>query len=269
MAGKDFGVYIPREMKKDVEEVPDTFEQGAMQVFGLGPSRLDLEHSAAAKKVRHYQTADEKILNGIVIAARKLFLESQPLNAENIIKEWDHTLSAQAPDLGFVRAYIDTDEFQKKMDSVGAHPRNGLTSSQIAMITTLTYPDGKSLVMKLKKHKIPWVTFQGWLKQPKFLEHLKLTAEQALSASEAFGIIQLVNQSSNGSKAAIDTVLAMTGRWDPANRKQVDAQKMVGIILQVVDEEIHDPAVKERIGNRLSLLSSSASLDNSVLGELD
>lgn len=272
------GFYIPRELRAGEDEVPDTFESGAISVFGLGPSRLDLEHSAAAQRVSRYAPQSDRLSNGVVIAARKLFIEGQPINAENIIREWD-TSVILCPDIGYVRAYIETEEFQRKMDSVGAlakkeDERKGLTSAQIAMITTLTYPDGKSLHMKLKKHKVPWVTFQGWLKQPKFLEHLKLTAEQALSASEAFALIQLVNQSASGNQKAIDTVLAMTGRWDPNNRKQVDAQKMVGIILQVLDEEINDPDLKARIGNRLSILSASATTVDSpqpgvVYGELD
>ena len=247
----------------DDKTVPDAYEKGALEVFGLGPHRLDLEHSSAAKKVAKFQPAPERVHNTIVVIARKFFLEGTAINAENIIKEWDVTTSRR-PDVEFVRAYLETEEYKTKLGLVGAHLRAGLTATQIAVITTLTYPDGKSLPTKLKKHRIPWVTFQGWLKQPKFLEHLKLTAEQALTAAETFSLIQLVNQASAGSPKAMETVLAMTGRWDPANRKQVDAQKMVTLIFQVLDEEITDPALKERIGSRLSMLSSST-----VQGELD
>lgn len=252
----------------DSSDIPDAYEKGALEVFGLGPHRLDLEHSAAAKKVAKFQPQPERIVNTIVVIARKFFLEGKEINAENILREWDVTVSRR-PDIEFIRSYLLTDEYKTKMGLVGAQLRAGLTATQIAVITTLTFPDGRSLPSKLKKHKIPWVTFQGWLKQPKFLEHLKLTAEQALTAAETFALIQLVNQASSGQAKAMDTVLAMTGRWDPANRKQVDAQKMVTVILQVLDEEISDPALKAKIGNRLSLLSSSAAMAESpVKGEL-
>ena len=264
------GAFAPKGFREDEEEIPDIHEKGALEVFGLGPARLDLEHSAAAKEIKKYQPQPERMVNTIVVIARKLYLDGVQINAENIIKEWDTTVSL-TPDLQYVRTFMRTREFKNKMALVGAEVTNGLTAVQLAVITTLTFPDGKSLPMKLKKHKIPWVTFQGWLKNPKFLEHLKLTAEQALTAAEVFSLIQLVNQASSGSPKAMDTVLAMTGRWDPNNRKQVDAQKMVSIILQVLDEEVTDPALKARIGNRLSVLSSSAAVaDSSTLqGELN
>jgi hypothetical protein len=262
--------YIPRELRAGEDEVPDTYERGAISVFGLGPSRLDLEHSRAASEVKKYAPQSDRLHNGVVIVARRLFMQNQPVNAENVIREWD-TTNTVLPDIGFVRAYMETEEFKRKLDTIGG--RNipgGLTHAQEAFITTLTYPDGKPLHMKMKKHKIPWVTFQGWLKQPKFLEHLMLSAEQALDASQAFALIQLVQQAAGGNSKAMDTVLAMTGRWDPTNRKQVDAQKMVGIILQVLDEEISDPELKSRIGNRLSILSAATaeSPSHTVSGEL-
>ena len=261
--------YIPKELRDDAPEVEDTYEEGALSVFGLGPSRLDLEHSQAAKRVAKYQPQEDRVTNGIVIIARRHYLEGLAVSPERIVEEWDATL-VRPPSIEFVTDYVKTQEFKNKLGSVGAtYEKDRLTSTQEALITTLTYPDGKSLAMKLKKHKIPWVTFQGWLRNPKFLSHLKLTAEQALSASEAFSLIQLVQQASAGSNKAIDTVLAMTGRWDPNNRKQVDAQKMIGIILQVLDEEIKDPELKTRIGSRLSLLSSQAeSAPDQIQGEL-
>jgi hypothetical protein len=277
MAGSGMGLdgfadpdapYTPAELHDGAEEVSDRYESGTLEVFGLGPTRLDLEQTAAAKQVRRYQSRPERLDNVIAIVSRQLFIEGQPVTAHSILNNWDETTTAK-PDLHFVEAYIKTDAFIQKMEAIGAIPRDGLTKEQHALISTLTNPDGKSLTMKLKKHRVPWVTFQGWLRQPKFLEYLKLNAEQALDASEAFSLIQLVNQSTRGNQKAIDTVLAMTGRWDPANRKQVDAQKMVGIILQVLDEEIADPELKARIGNRLSLLSSSATvMGEAEIGEL-
>lgn len=262
-------IYTPTELREGAEEVTDHYEVGTLEVFGLGPSRLDLEQSAAAKKVAKYQSRPERLDNLIAIISRQLFLENKPITADNILSNWDETTTAK-PDVKFIEAYIKTDTFKTKMDAIGAVERDGLTKEQHALISTLTNPDGKSLTMKLKKHRVPWVTFQGWLAQPKFLEYLELNAEQALGAAKAFSLIQLVNKSARGDSKSMDTVLAMTGRWDPTNRKQVDAQKMVGIILQVLDEEIANPELKARIGNRLSLLSNSATVtgEAEVLGEL-
>lgn len=252
------------------------YEETAIQVFGLGPSKLDLEEGRAKTRVQKYQPQPERVVNTIVIAARRLYMEDRPLTAQNILEEWDFTVSAP-PDIDFIEAFMKTKEFKDKAASIGleesllntaqfiGQKKGGLSAAQHAVISTLTYPDGKTLAMKLKKHKIPWVTFQGWIKDPNFLKYLKLNAEQALEASEAFALIQLVQQIGTGNNKAIDTVLAMTGRWDPSNRKQVDAQKMVTLILQVLDEEITDPDLKDRIGTRLNLLSSDAT---TVQGEL-
>ena len=268
------GTYIPREFRQGEPEVPDTYEEGPLQIFGLGPSRLDLEQSRAAKTVKKYVPVQEKLRNAVVIAARTLYLEDREINADNILSEWDYS-ATPPPDKSFIESYIKTAEFKLKKDSIGVQVpeerHEGLNATQIALITTLTQPDGKPLHLKLKKHKISWVTFQGWIKNPKFLRSLELSAEQALGASKAFSIIQLVQQSAAGQMNAIDRVLAMTGRWDPNNRKQVDAQRMVSIILQVLDEEITDPELKDRIGARLSLLSNAAAAESSstIQGELD
>lgn len=266
----DNPIYLPKGLGKDDPEISDEFEEGATLVFGLGPSRLDLEHSKAAAKVAKYISHDERIENTISIIARRLYLRTGAYNAEKIAEEWDDTVSV-VPTVEFIRDYTATAAFKSKLDKIGGLERNGITAAQEALISTLISPDNRSLTFKLKKHKIPWVTFQGWLQQPKFMEQLTLSAEQALEASKAFSLIQLVRKVNQGEQKAIDTALAMTGRWDPTNRKQVDAQKLVQVILSVIDSEVTDPDTRDRIGRKLAILSTEAAVADSstISGEIE
>jgi hypothetical protein len=78
--------------------------------------------------------------------------------------------------------------------------------------------------------------------------------KQAIPAAE----IQLANRMTAGDLNAIKYGFEVLGRHDPANKKQIDAQKMIGLILEVIDRRVIDPDTRAAIGSDLQIISGKA-----------
>jgi hypothetical protein len=62
----------------------------------------------------------------------------------------------------------------------------------------------------------------------------------------------------NGEQKAIEFGFQLTGHFDPAKNKQIDAQKLFGILLEIIDETVKDPNERMAIGQQLSLRGNRA-----------
>lgn len=209
---------------------------------------------------------------------RHLFIQELPLTGEGIWNNWpvgmnlDGRISAGVkepedrgrvfragprPSINQIQAYMRTTDYELAMKEAGISVNlndHGLTAEQMGFLTILSNPaDNRDLKKKLSASGVPWSKFQVWLKQRDFkaayyringdvLKDMIPVAEQQLAAKMASGDI-----------GAIKLGMEITGRHDPAGKKQVDAEHLIAIILEVMEEEIKDQSVLQRIASKISL----------------
>lgn len=213
-----------------------------------------------------------KAQKNICILARNLYMQDETITGRAIYDLWpirktnnDLLLTMKAgprPAVHIIERFLLSEKYIELMNELEVPVTSedqGLSPRQVAVLTTLaSYTDGKTLQQKLKSHRVSDFTFQAWLKQRPFAEAYKKLASNALQSIVATGEVQLANSVARGDMKAIEMAFAMTGRYDPANKKQVDAEKLVAIILDVIDSEVKDNDMRARIGSRIALLGGKA-----------
>lgn len=210
-----------------------------------------------------------RVQNTICSVARLLYLQTGQIEAEAIHKNWPATeetdptsliesfaliSAAQRPSIVKIAEYITTEAFVLKMASIGVHLSGGLTTKQIALLDNLSdISDKMSLNTRLRKLKISPIEFRGWLQNPEFNKVYKQFGEGAMHNAIPLAKVQLAKRMEGGDLAAIKFGFEVTGEYNANDRKQVDAQRLVQIIFDVIEEEIKDPELIRRIGSKITL----------------
>jgi hypothetical protein len=210
-----------------------------------------------------------KIKKNICALSRTLYIGEKRVDAQAVFDVWPvgeeydvltRIKAGPRPTKKSIASFMETNEYKGIMYSIGIEvDMSGLSPLQIAVLTTLSnIADNKTLRQKLALHKVTWATFQAWQKQAVFSEmYVKLVGDslkQAIPAAE----IQLANRMTAGDLNAIKYGFEVLGRHDPANKKQIDAQKMIGLILEVIDRRVIDPDTRAAIGSDLQIISGKA-----------
>jgi hypothetical protein len=210
-----------------------------------------------------------KTQNTICSVARFLYLKTGEIDATAIYENWPTTENLDPTNLidsfALIKAvtrpsaikiaeYITTEAFTLKMASIGVHLSGGLTSRQIALLDSLSdISDKMSLSTRLRKLGISVVEFKGWLKHDAFLKAYNQFGEGAMRNAIPLAKVQLAKKMEQGDLGAIKFGFEVTGEYNPNDRKQVDAQRLVQVIFDVIEEEIKDPELIRRIGSKITL----------------
>ena len=207
----------------------------------------------------------------VCLIYRLLYVNGDTLDSGHIRDMWpesgviDNTNYFRAgprPTINDIQAYMGTVDFQEKMELLGVRVNlneTGLSVEQIGLLTILTNPtDGRTLKGKLKAAGVSYPVYQAWLKHPKFQEVFRSWASNALMDAIPAAEIQLAAAMGNGDLGALKFGMEVTGRHDPASKKQIDAQKLVGVILEVLEEKIKDTELLRSIGNQIQLRAITA-----------
>lgn len=146
-------------------------------------------------------------------------------------------------------ALFITSEFQQAMEYRGIQfdPAKGLTLEQQMALTKLAdWTDTRSLKAKLEDLKVPMPRYQGWMKQPLFVELLNQQSREAYS--EALPDIRrgIVGRAMTDQHTA-EFVLAMTGEYDPQKRSLEDAYTVVRLVINSVLTRVKDPETRATI----------------------
>jgi hypothetical protein len=240
-----------------------------ISLFGFGDP-IEEPHPLTIQESKDFARLTEKQRRNAAVLSRNLFIDNMRVDAQAVYDLWPYNdpdpdirlKAGERPNLQALTLFMDTTEYSAAMAAMGveyADTRSGLTPAQSALLTTLgDFTDNKTLAQKLKLHKVSFATYQAWLKQRTFGEfHSKLAGrvlKEAIPAAE----VQLAQQMQSGNLAAIKFAFEVSGHHDPASKKQVDAQRLVGLILEAIDSEVKDPETRARIGDRLKILSASA-----------
>lgn len=212
------------------------------------------------------------------VLARQLYLRGRVIDAANILSLWpkyeptaDKTVMQKggpAPDLKVLTSYLESDSFEIKMAKIGVYIKSDvLNSKQIAFLDMMLDSSSKMGVQAVKnKLKISPIEYQSWLANPEFKSRLKKTGETAISNAVPLSYIKMARKMEDGDLAFIKFGFEVTGEYNPNDRKQVDAQALIRVIFEVLEEEIKDPNILKRIGAKVQLRGSGG---NVVQGELN
>lgn len=121
----------------------------------------------------------------------------------------------------------------------------------------LDLTDNRSDKKKLQDSGVSTSQYQMWLRDPAFSEYLRERAEGLIGDIQHEAMLSLADNVRAGKMDAIKYYHEMTGRYvqqstaAAAGGSNVDFQNMVIRIVEIIIEEVDDPAVANRISDRL------------------
>jgi hypothetical protein len=214
----------------------------------------------------------------IALIAKHLILMDEPINGQAIYKNWPVGMNFEGeisskvknpedrgkafragprPYINEIQAYLRTREYALAMREMGFNVDlndNGLTAEQMGLLTILSNPsDGKDLRGKLRLSGIPWAKYQLWLKEREFRKaHDKILGD-SLKSMMPLAEQQLAAKIASGDINAIKFGMEVTGRHNPNGQKQLESEALLAILLEVIEEEIKDMGVLQRIASKVQL----------------
>jgi hypothetical protein len=263
----------------DIFDAMDMDEpEPAESVESPSPSTPPAPTGADLPAVRTVYTVGSMTLavrNQIAMLSRTLYTLDREITAEAISELWaeratifqfgfdaNGALKAPTPSIEEIDEYIVSEDYLDKMSSLGImilEKDEGLSSKMIAYLTLLTdISSPLSPAQKLKKVGVTWAEFAAWQKNKVFDEAYKKLGGDAVRAAIPLAELALANKMANGEQKAIEFGFQLTGHFDPAKNKQIDAQKLFGILLEIIDETVKDPNERMAIGQQLSLRGNRA-----------
>ena len=147
-------------------------------------------------------------------------------------------------------ALFQTEAFRQALEYRGVSwiEGAGLSLEQQMALTILSNPmDSRLLKVKLAELGVPQPRYQAWLKQPLF----KAALEQRTRALYADFLPEvrntLVSKAIAGDNKSIETVLAVSGEWNPQERAIQDARTVVLKVMEAVIRNVPDPEQRRAI----------------------
>lgn len=143
-----------------------------------------------------------------------------------------------------------TEEFKQALAVRGIdwEPDNGLSMEMSMALIALSDPtDRRSTNVKLKEMAIPYSRFQNWMQNPLFAQSYSRRAEATLKGAAATALNKLVGNMEAGDQRAIEKVLEITGRWNPAQQQLEDAKTVIVRVIESVIKNVPDPATRKAI----------------------
>ena len=126
-------------------------------------------------------------------------------------------------------------------------PNLGLSEEQGLAILHLSNPDGKTVQSKLKQLGISMAKHQAWMRQPLYADTLRQRSEQNLGDSVSTALNGLVANADKGDQRAIEKLLEISGRYNPAQIEQENARQVVLLIVEAVLKHVSSKDEKDAI----------------------
>lgn len=274
---------------------PDTSKLGSGPIFEdaqtIGHKETITEFQNVAELVGKAVVQNNSVIDEldwrqrkyICILAKALYMQEKNINGQAIYALWPVGLNkankvskeitdpsergkvfraGHRPSLHQIQEFLITDYYREYMGNLGiaiSDDDMGLTAEQVGIVTILANPsDGKDLKRKLRDAGISWSKFEVWLKQPHFKEFYDKRMTDSLKQMIPMAQQQIAAKMAAGDTNAIKFGMELTGFYNPNDKKQVDAQALVQIILDVIEEEETDPDKLKRIANKIALRGTKA-----------
>lgn len=170
-----------------------------------------------------------------------------------------HLVWPKIPKITYSMLFLD-ENFQKALRYRGIefNPESGLTIEQSMALLKLTDPtDRRMTSTKLKDLGIPMARYQAWMKQPLFIGSYKTQSEAGLKEAIPMVLTKLVGNAESGDQRAIEKVLEVTGRWNPAAQQVDDARTVVLAIVESVIKHVQDSDIRQAIMTDVALYAGT------------
>lgn len=138
---------------------------------------------------------------------------------------------------------VITDEFKAAMKYRGVEWEidSGLSIEQSMVIQALTNPsDRRTTQVKLKELGIPMPRYQAWLRHPLFKAVYNQRSEDMLKDAIPMALNRLVGNAEASDQRAIEKLLEISGRYDPANKQIEDVRALVVRVIEAVIRNVPD-----------------------------
>lgn len=223
-------------------------------------------------------TMDGRQKKNIDLMARTLYATAERITGEGIWNLWPEGMNKNGkvadsitdpgergrvfragirPPISQIQAYLGSEEFRDRMRLLDVEideSDTGLTAEQQGLLTILSnIADNRDLKRKLSHAGISWAKYQIWLKQPVFKSYHDKIIGESLKAAIPMAEQQLAAKMVAGDLTAIKYGFEVSGRHDPNGKKQVDAQQLLAILLEVIEEEVKDPEILRSIAAKATM----------------
>lgn len=173
--------------------------------------------------------------------------------------------------LTYPAPYVPTPE-QKANPKALSTKRPKLSGIQLVVANTLLdLTDTRPIKKKLQDLGVSTYQYANWLKKPAFNEYLRKNADGMLGESQHEAVLALLDRVSSGDLRAIEYYHELTGRFQRASTKAaggnaIDLQNIVVRIIEIINDEVHDPDVAARISDKLKGLAAGMQFANALSG---
>jgi len=212
----------------------------------------------------------QKIRNQICSLARMLYLQEEEITAKGISDLWPERAmvlefgfdvsgpnKTEAPTVSEIAEYITSEDYLMKMAQLGIAldvSDDGLTPKQISFLTLLSdITNTTPPAQKLRKVGATWLELQAWQFSPAFRNAYAKLGGDAVKAAIPMAELALAARMAAGDQKATEFGFAFTGHYDPSKNKQIDAQKLFAILLEIIEDNVKDPVILHKIGQDVQL----------------
>jgi len=162
-----------------------------------------------------------------------------------------------------ISALFVTEAFKEALEYRGVTQDidSGLSMEQSMALLKLTdFTDRRSTSTKLRELSIPMARYQAWMKQPLFAEHYRNRTEDQFKDASTLALNKLMANMETGDQRAIEKVLEITGRYNPAQQQIEDVRNILVRIVEAIIRNVPDPDVRRAIMNDISAVTESHAL---------
>lgn len=134
--------------------------------------------------------------------------------------------------------------------------------------------DTRSQKKKLQDMGVSTAQYQMWLKSPVFSDYLKLRAEAMLGENQHEAHLALIDKVRMGDMKAIAYYNEMTGRYTtqssstPGTSQVTDFKNLLIKILEIINDEIQEPAAAMRIAEKFKTLMTMNRMADELVGNV-
>ena len=163
-----------------------------------------------------------------------------------------------------ISAIFVTDEFKLALEYRGVTQDvdGGLSMEQSMVLLALTdFTDARPTSAKLKELKVPMARYQAWMKQDLFAEHYrKRTEDQFKDGAAVIALNKLMANMEMGDQRAVEKVLEITGRYNPAQQQIEDVRTILIRIIEAIVRNVPDPEMRRAIMGDIAIVTESHAL---------
>lgn len=211
----------------------------------------------------------EKQKKWVCLQAHSLWIRDEKISWKIIWDQWpkepdtflieqetQYWNSGKRPVQADIEGFFVTQEFRDRMHEFGVEldVEVGLTEKQLGLLHILSsVADNRPFARQLKEAGVSTAQWKAWLKQPIFAAAYQKMLGDALNEAMPLAKAKLANKIGQGDIQAIKFGMEVTGVHNPARDKQVDAEQLLGVVLEVLEEQVKDKELLSAIAAGIAL----------------